>query len=1329
MVGAPNYQFMQEAPGRYRISVMPIGDDGYILDGMYGQEIDVYKTPTPSAATYFISEGLIKYGFDLSFADNNPLSMTGSQFIGAIIANGQEITNGTLVQFTSILTGEVSTLIVSPSYIQEPSGYFALLDQIYQLTPGLYNVRLKNLGNDSAEATYLMISSNFTDNIEMIIAEKPVNVVVENGILSWNPVAVNSNDYDVVEYLVNINGQEYQTTETSMDFNIGSLDSATYNIGVKGVYFVTVSTLGNDTKYLTSQATHQLRIEVLGYPNEGSLVLDAISVSDGNLTWQSNNSAVSYELTLVGDSDGIRGLTIVIPNIQPIDFVNSYVVYEVPEKVTVDGVTKDIIDGTYLVKVRVIGDGTNYLTSNYSPSYSFTRLGQVTGLSNEIGSLVWTVKEDAYYYQLHVLGLDDNNMVDRVINIYTNELSNEQYGVTNARIDLEKNLVVFKLSDDNDFIGGNYRFYVRAVGNDTNTITSWYGSSIEAMKLNAPESVTISNGKIRWTQVPYAVNGYYLIIDGQVWEEILLTNEAEIPESYVGNPTKTFTISIQAVGNTYSEEIGVRHLDGVKSEVIDHARKLINVTNFKIIEGKLTWTAVEDASSYKIIVPDRVGETITDSYREITLASTVTSYALDDFSSGLYRYIKIKAIGGSVWLNGNAIMLERVVKVNAPNVNFIYADEELEFIKQPYTTYHMQQDGTYTTGSPFVSKYEIKVVNTETGAEPTIMVASFSDVESLERLAYEFVFTNFGSGVIHVFIKAIAQTEGDGNCYSLNSNYTANPIVIEIPDVPSNLRFDSTRCVFTWDAVAGSSITYTAYYKYQGDSSAIYESQSNIATNEFRPSKLGRYWLIVRADSAGQLFSQYVGYDKSANSDVIISAVGDAELYEAITTYGCQGTHYLFNAGEGTELSPYQIFTYGQLMSIKYYPNAHFELKNNIDFTNIPFEPIGTEEDPFTGSFSGRSKNSSNIMIQYYIREITYTNASNSATGLFGYTNGASISYVSLSGVTLSASPTTSAGAIIGGIVGKAEATSVYNCTVGSDCTIEFETQSGSEPIYYVGGIVGYGYNTVIYNSVNNGSIAQAFCDNIANNSYIYNVNAGGIAGYINGTIYRCINFGAVSGTNYVGGIVGQSTFYSETISCLYECRNSGNVTGVASGKSGSRKITYVGGIVGSNYVNVSQTYTQLLVENCYNTGTLSGRANSNGTVYIGGFAGYSNSKLNGFFNTGILTKIGTTGIAYMGGIVGKTDAASMSNLNSDGNSRTCVVIYHAYFDTNTASLPAVENSIQTSLINDEDWLNGDYPVGAVKAQISNYLRNMPNSMYVLGNDFICLNFESALLS
>ena len=126
---------------------------------------------------------------------------------------------------------------------------------------------------------------------------------------------------------------------------------------------------------------------------------------------------------------------------------------------------------------------------------------------------------------------------------------------------------------------------------------------------------------------------------------------------------------------------------------------------------------------------------------------------------------------------------------------------------------------------------------------------------------------------------------------------------------------------------------------------------------------------------------------------------------------------------------------------------------------------------------------------------------------------------------------------------------------------------------------------------------------------------AGGVAGYSDGTIENCSVSGSVSGTVYVGGVVGAQIDGSIT-----GCSSSATVKGTV----------YVGGVTGQT--NSSATLTA-----CYATGNVTIEINPKKNIAGGSLVGMNaGSSLLACYATGNVTSTGSsTGYMHIGGFLG----------------------------------------------------------------------------------------------
>lgn len=181
------------------------------------------------------------------------------------------------------------------------------------------------------------------------------------------------------------------------------------------------------------------------------------------------------------------------------------------------------------------------------------------------------------------------------------------------------------------------------------------------------------------------------------------------------------------------------------------------------------------------------------------------------------------------------------------------------------------------------------------------------------------------------------------------------------------------------------------------------------------------------------------------------------------------------------------------------------ELNTGTTFT--PWTPIGTEAQPFTGTFDGNNKTISGLY---------YNNSGESDVGLFGCVgvNGKVIN------VTL-ADSYVSGKSYVGGICGSNMGGTLQGCH-------NTGTVSGNS---WVGGVCGSNSGT-LQESYNTGEVSGT------------TQNVGGVCGYNfeSGILQGCYNNGNVTSTgNCVGGVCGQNNSSSSTVK---GCYNTGEVIG-----------------------------------------------------------------------------------------------------------------------------------------------------------------------------------------
>ena len=269
------------------------------------------------------------------------------------------------------------------------------------------------------------------------------------------------------------------------------------------------------------------------------------------------------------------------------------------------------------------------------------------------------------------------------------------------------------------------------------------------------------------------------------------------------------------------------------------------------------------------------------------------------------------------------------------------------------------------------------------------------------------------------------------------------------------------------------------------------------------------------------------------------------------------------SAGHGTSGSPYQITNFTDLCWIAFEPthwSLYYVQTADIDASATSawysdgsggyygWQPIGSNDTKFTGSYDGQSHMISNVYMN---------RPSLSYAGFMGYVEGATISNLGIANCNISAGY--SVGCLAGDVENSSTSSEISNC---------FATGiiSGTEN---VGGLIGNMNTSILSSSYSRANVSGSG----SSPSKI-----GGLIGTHYGTINNCYSAGSVTAPSgqFVGGLIGFSNGMAVKIN---KCYSTGSVSGG----------TQVGGLVG--YVGASTPD----ISNCFWDKTTSGLETSAG--------------------------------------------------------------------------------------------------------------------------------------
>lgn len=457
--------------------------------------------------------------------------------------------------------------------------------------------------------------------------------------------------------------------------------------------------------------------------------------------------------------------------------------------------------------------------------------------------------------------------------------------------------------------------------------------------------------------------------------------------------------------------------------------------------------------------------------------------------------------------------------------------------------------------------------------------------------------------------------------------------------------------------------------------------------------------------NSGTVSESYLDADGSAGGSVAGSNTGTliAPDYSDGNWVSYGGNKYLAwtVAPDGTV----GLYTPSELQAIQNYLGGSYRLRADLDLAGRNWTAIGTDANAFTGNLNGDG---------YVINNLTISNSPLTAIGLFGYTQGATLSNLTLTNVNIAGQ---SGNTYVGGLVGYSKGGSISNAAV--DGTV---TATGDNAC--VGGLTGYSSGSgiaaarsaVAVTAAGAGSYAGGIAGlNAAGGSLSssYNngsvtvtgagSNVGGLTGQNDGTINASYNTGAVAvrGTNSAGGVAGRNTgAISNDYNLVY---NSGAVT-----TEGDNSVA--GGIAGQNTGSMGTDVVDL---GLYNTGRVTAQGTGSSA---GGIAGINdkNGTIFSVYNEAVVAALG--GSSNVGGIAGvnsgsiqgasfgATDSGSVAQVVSSGASSNVggIAGVNSGSIADTMSFAAVSstgaNSSVGGLIGDNSGsLATSYTLGAVQ--------------------------------
>ena len=280
---------------------------------------------------------------------------------------------------------------------------------------------------------------------------------------------------------------------------------------------------------------------------------------------------------------------------------------------------------------------------------------------------------------------------------------------------------------------------------------------------------------------------------------------------------------------------------------------------------------------------------------------------------------------------------------------------------------------------------------------------------------------------------------------------------------------------------------------------------------------------LVAIPDVGYQFVKWTGdVDTIANVNAAVTTITMDRDYSILANFG---------------LEIWQVQNWYDLNAIRDDLSGPCVLMNNLDSTTAGYtelasltanqgtgwQPIGTSDDQFIGSFDGQG---------YEIKDLFINRPDEDSVGLFGELGQEGIT-IDIGVVNLNVIGND----YVGGLVGHSDGTVSNSYSTGS--------VTGRE---HVGSLVGH----------NGGSVSNSH----SSGSVTGDSRIGGLVGWNQATLSNSYSYCSVTGNSSVGGLVGDNWYYEGSVSNSY---STGSVTGTQ----------WVGGLVGVNYYgSVTHSYS-----------------------------------------------------------------------------------------------------------------------------------------------------------
>lgn len=420
-------------------------------------------------------------------------------------------------------------------------------------------IKVKSVGDD-----VVYTDSEYTDEVKFLQLSEPENLRNEGNTIYFSPVE-NAEKYRLY---INDNFTRDIKASTYLEENGYELDllsdAGTYTIRVQAIAF-------NDNDGLIRyDSTYENSIEIKR--------LSALSTTSKDFKFTYLGKVLSWN-SVLGAEKYIISQTYNSESPVEIELSSDTTSYVLDTKETAVNTLKA---GEYKFRIRVVGNGKEYLSSDFSNAIQITKLASPTP-KVQSGKIVWNDIDlnGGYEYVL-------NNTQGTMLKGKTPELS---------------------LLDN--YEAGDYYFKLKTRGNGAYAIESDYSNEYKFTKLQTPITPTVEENKylvLRASSLIDYVEAHITFGNSAV---DVVTPTSFTTETIEEKEYKVYKIDVSNstydAGNyrVYTRCYGENYLKSNSSESITFS-KLNNTNTSKIENGELSWTISQNAEMVEIYVGENL---------------------------------------------------------------------------------------------------------------------------------------------------------------------------------------------------------------------------------------------------------------------------------------------------------------------------------------------------------------------------------------------------------------------------------------------------------------------------------------------------------------------------------------------------------------------------------------------------------------------------------------------------------------------------------------------------------------------------------------------------